>query len=91
MRLATASASLIGGLILILASLAAHACEEGHWITNVSNNGSVIMLEDRSAWLVDSTDRTATAQWLPISNIVACDDMLINTDDRERADAHRIR
>jgi hypothetical protein len=44
MRLAPAFAPLIGGLLLVWASLAAHACEEGHWITNVSNDGSVITI-----------------------------------------------
>jgi hypothetical protein len=90
MRLAPAIATLIGGLLLTLASFTADACEEGHWIENVSNDGAVIILDDRSAWLVDFADRIDTVFWLPVSDIVACDDMLINTDHGEKVTARRI-
>jgi hypothetical protein len=68
----------------------ASTCEEGHWIDEVLNDGSVILLEDGSRWLVDPIDRIETALWLPVSNIVVCERMLINTDDGEKAGAQRI-
>ena len=76
---------------LLLLPSWAFACEDGHWIDEVLNDGSVIKLEDGSIWLVDDLDQIDTALWLPVSNIVACDYMLINTDDGEKAGARRIR
>jgi hypothetical protein len=76
----------------LLASSPAHAaCEDGHWITEVMNDGAVIELEDGSLWLVDEIDQISTMLWLPVTNIVACDGMLINTDDGEKVGAHKIR
>jgi hypothetical protein len=76
---------------LVLCGAPAMACDDGHWIAEVMNDGSVIELEDGSIWLIDDIDRIYTALWLPISNIVACDDMLINTDDKEKVSAHKMR
>ena len=66
-------------------------CESGHWIQEVLSNGEIIILEDGSVWRVDSVDTIDSALWLPISDIIACDDKLINTDDNESVDAIRIR
>ena len=67
------------------------ACDDGHWITEVLSDGAVIELEDGSLWLIDEIDRVDTAIWLPISNIVICPGILINTDDNEKAHARQIR
>jgi hypothetical protein len=77
--------------VLLLLPSRGFACEDGHWIDEVLNDGSVIKLEDGSIWSVDDLDRIDTALWLPVSNIVACDYMLINTDDGEKAGARRVR
>lgn len=66
-------------------------CESGHWIQSVSNDGRIVMLEDGSIWEVDVVDAIDSALWLPITEIVACDDKLINTDDNETVSATRIR
>ena len=66
-------------------------CESGHWIQEVLSGGEIIILEDGSVWRVDSLDTIDSALWLPISDIIACDDKLINTDDNESVDAIRIR
>lgn len=60
-----------------------YACEDGHWITDKATDGSVIILEDSSKWLVNIADRIDTSLWLPMDNIVVCDDQgyLINTDN----------
>ncbi len=78
-------------VLLMLSGRPVSACEDGHWIDQVLNDGAVIILEDGSVWLVAPADRADTALWLPISEIVVCDTMLINTDDNEKAHARRIR
>jgi hypothetical protein len=66
-------------------------CEDGHWIESVSSDGSIIKLEDGSVWEVDAGDTVDSALWLPVSDIIACDNKLINTDDDESVSAQRIR
>lgn len=66
-------------------------CESGHWITSVSGDGGIIVLEDGSVWLVDPFDQIDSMLWLPISDIIACYDKLINIDDGETVSARRIR
>jgi hypothetical protein len=66
-------------------------CEDGHWIESVSSDGSIIKLEDGSVWEVDAVDTVDSALWLPVSDIIACHDKLINTDDNESVSAQRIR
>lgn len=75
---------------LVLPSLAL-ACEDGHWIDSVSDDSRIVILEDGTVWEIDSLDRIDSSLWLPTSEIVACDDKLINTDDDEVVDATRIR
>jgi hypothetical protein len=41
----------------------------GHWIQSVGDDGAVVVLEDRSVWLVDVLDRIDTALWLPMTEI----------------------
>lgn len=65
------------------------SCESGHWIQDKSDDGSVIILEDGSKWLISTVDRVDTALWLITDNITICPDegYIINTDDAEKADA----
>ena len=67
------------------------SCESGHWVDSVSNDGQVVKLEDGSIWEVDAVDAIDSALWLPTTDIVVCDDKLINTDDNETVSATRIR
>jgi hypothetical protein len=66
-------------------------CESGHWIESISSDGQIVKLEDSSIWKVDSVDTVNSALWLPITDIVACDDKLINTEDNEIVSATRLR
>lgn len=66
-------------------------CESDHWVESVSDTGQIIKLEDGSIWEVDAGDAVDSALWLPTTDIVACDDKLINTDDNEAVSAMRIR
>lgn len=66
-------------------------CEDGHWIDSVSDDGTIVKLEDGSVWDIDAVDAIDSALWLPTTEIVACDDKLINTDDNEKVAARRLR
>jgi hypothetical protein len=85
-----------GAILAVALALAAFSipafadCEDGHWIKSVSSDGEIVLLEDGSVWQVDSADAIDSALWLPTTNIVACDDKLINTDDGETVEAVRI-
>ena len=76
---------------LLLSSGAAQACDAGHWIDTVSDDGSIIKLEDGSIFEVNDLDALTSSLWLPVTEIVVCDDKLINTDDGETVDAERIK
>jgi hypothetical protein len=69
----------------------ASGSELDHWVESVSNDGEIVKLEDGSIWEVDSVDAIDSSLWLPITDIVACDDKLINTEDNETVSATRIR
>ena len=82
----------VAAVALVFATGIARAdCEDGHWVQSVSSDGAIVILEDGSVWEIDPADRVDTALWLPITNIVACDDKLIDTDDNEIAEATRIK
>ncbi len=66
-------------------------CDDGHWVESVSSDGAIVKLEDGSVWEVDAVDAIDSALWLPVTDIIACDDKLINTDDNESVSARRIR
>jgi len=66
-------------------------CESGHWIDNVSDDGTIVKLEDGSVWEVDEVDAIDSALWLPTTDVVACPNKLINTEDSETVAARRIR
>jgi len=76
---------------LALGSSTCLACESGHWIDTVSDDGKIIKLEDGSIWEVDDVDTVTTSLWLPTTEIVECDDKLINTDDGESVSARRLK
>jgi hypothetical protein len=66
-------------------------CESGHWVASVSDDGQIVKLEDGSIWEVDPVDAIDSTLWLPTTDIVVCDDKLINVDDNEQVSADRIR
>jgi hypothetical protein len=67
------------------------ACDDGHWVNEVLNDGAVVPLEDGTMWLVEPADRVDTALWLPTTSIVVCQGTLVNTDDGEKAQVREIR
>jgi hypothetical protein len=56
----------------------------------VSDDGDIIKLEDGSIWEVDAGDTVDSALWLPTTNVIVCEDKLINTDDNEKIGATRL-
>jgi hypothetical protein len=66
-------------------------CEDGLSVRSVSRGGRIVTLTNGSVWEVDAVDAIDSALWLPMSEIVACSDKLINTDDNETVSARRIR
>lgn len=66
------------------------ACDSGHWIQEVTSDGSIVTLEDGSIWKVSHIDTIDSMLWLPVDNITACDDKLINIDQSEAVDAEKL-
>jgi hypothetical protein len=69
-------------------TLAYQACEQGHWIQEVLNDGHFIKLEDGELWEVDELDVITSALWLSISDVIVCDHRIININDNETVNAH---
>ena len=84
------------GIVWLCASLSAvagtsaHACEDGHWIDEVLADGQILKLEDGSLWKVGAVDAVTSSIWLPVSNVIVCDDKIANVDDGETVHARRI-
>lgn len=66
-------------------------CESGHWIDAVMNEGKIIKLEDGSVWEVDDTDTVDSSLWLSMSDVVLCDDKIVNVDEGETVSATQLR
>jgi hypothetical protein len=69
----------------------AHACEDGHWLQEVLADGQILKLEDGTLWKVDPTDTPTSSLWLPPSDVLVCDDKIVNVDDGESVEVVRIR
>jgi hypothetical protein len=78
-------------LLSAVAAAPASACEDGHWIEEVLADGQILKLEDGSLWKVDPTDTPTSSLWLPISDVIVCDDKIVNVDDGETLQVRRIR
>lgn len=65
----------------------------GHWLTDKTDDGSVLILEDGSRWSVSALDQIDTSLWLVTDNITVIEQSgpypyrLVNTDESETADA----
>lgn len=67
------------------------ACEDGHWIEEVLADGKILKLEDGTLWRVDSVDTITSSLWLPVSDVIVCDDKIVNVDDSETVRVRQIR
>ncbi len=60
------------------------------YITDIQNNGELIILSDFSKWKVSSFDAFNTRMWMRMDNVVAENNALINTSRRnEKVSATR--
>jgi len=66
------------------------SCEAGHWVKSKTDDGEIVTLDDGSVWEVQAYDRPTSSLWLDLTEIVACPDKLVDTDDGESVDATRI-
>ena len=74
-----------------VAAAPASACEDGHWIDEVLADGQILKLEDGSLWKVGPIDTPTSSLWLPVSDVIVCDDKIVNVDDGETVQVRRIR
>jgi hypothetical protein len=74
-------------------SVSRSGCEADHSIEFVSEDGTIIKLEDGSVWEVDDADSVVSSIWLPTSEVVVCEEKgtLINTDDNESVSVRRLK
>ncbi|NID06834.1 hypothetical protein HBF26_18250 [Luteibacter jiangsuensis] len=78
-------------LALVVLPNRASACDSGYWVQSVADDGGIIVLNDGTIWEVSSIDKIDSALWLPMTEVVVCDDKLINVDDNETVEATRIK
>jgi hypothetical protein len=66
----------------------------GQSITAKSDDGSIIVLDDDSIWIVASYDQSTSASWVDGTSITVNDsggtDQLVDTDDQETVHANYI-
>ena len=73
------------------ASSAGTNCKAGHVVEAVSQNGRLVTLGDNSLWKITGAKGVDPNRWLNGTNIVACDDRLTNSDEKETVTATRSR
>ena len=66
----------------------AQACDE-HYIKSIADGGRIIILDDRTVY--KSLDPAISSIWLPISEVLVCDDKIISIDDGETVDVIQLR
>jgi len=66
-------------------------CQNTHWIKSISDDGSIIILEDGSVWQVDDIDQIYSALWLPIEEVIVCKGFMINLDNNEKVRVVRLK
>jgi hypothetical protein len=83
----------LGAIVLFTSAMSGplSACEDGHWIGEVLADGKILKLEDGSIWQVDPVDTVTSSIWLPVSDVIVCDDKIVNVDDGETVGARRMR
>ena len=73
------------------AKIVAGKCIDGHWISSVSGDGQIVVLEDRSVWEINVIDAIETMLWLPTDNVLICGNRMINGSNGKAVIANRIK
>ena len=60
-------------------------CRTEHFILVVSPGGEFIKLSDTSLWQVSIVDRVHTSIWLPSQDVIVCEGVMYNRDQKEKA------
>jgi len=61
------------------------------YIKSKASDGSVVILESGDAWEIDQIDRITSRLWLPMDDVIVCDnDSIIHKDDGEKVGAKKI-
>ena len=55
--------------ILPSVAIARDGIDYNHWISDKSENGTLILLEDGTVWVVTPVDRVKTSIWLAVDHI----------------------
>jgi len=55
--------------ILPSVAIASDGIDYNHWISDKSENGTLILLEDGTVWVVTPTDQVKTSIWLVVDRI----------------------
>lgn len=64
---------------------------ETDYIKSKTSDGSVIILSNEDAWEIDSIDRINTELWMPMDDVIVCDDdSIIHKEDGEKVGAKKI-
>lgn len=66
-------------------------CIDGHWISSVSGNGQIVVLEDRSIWQINAVEAIESMLWLPTENVLICGSRLINSHNGKAVSAKRLK
>jgi hypothetical protein len=70
---------------------ASRNCIDGHWISSVSGNGQIVVLEDGTVWEIDAVDTIDTMLWLPTENVLICGSRMINIRNGKAVRATRLK
>lgn len=81
----------LGGFVTDQQKPAMHNCSDGHWISSVSNNGKIVVLEDGSVWQIDDVDKIESMLWLPTENVLICGKRMVNSSSGKAVQAMRLK
>ena len=77
-------------LTLITTITSAQACET-NTIEEVLGDGSIIKLQDGTIYQVNTSDESTASTWTSLTEVVVCDDKIINTEDNESVEVTQLK
>lgn len=77
-------------LTLITTITSSQACETTT-IEEVLGDGSIIKLQDGTIYQVNTGDESTASMWTSLTEVVVCDDKIINTEDNESIEVTQLK
>lgn len=78
--------------LLLLPAVAARAdCDPNRMLNKVTQDGTLVQLDNGSQWRVSELDRRTLRDWKQDAPITACSHDLINREEHESVHARRIK